>query len=120
MYQTLHIFAFLKKHPKLTLYMSPELPCIDYGDFRTNKKEDFSEIYRDAEKLLPHRMPVPRGRGTTMTAFVDASHAANTVRRRSHTGYVVFINRAPVVWYSKHQNTVVEISTFSSEFIVLI
>jgi hypothetical protein len=60
--------------------MSPELPRIDYGDFRTNK-EDFSEIYRDAEELLPHRMPLPRGRSVTTTAFVDASHAANTVTR---------------------------------------
>jgi len=115
--QVLHIFAFLKKHPKLTLYMSPELPRIDYGDFQT-KKEDFAEIYRDAEEPLPHRMPVPRGRSITMTAFVDASHAANTVTRRSHSGYVVFLNRAPVVWYSKRQNTV-ETSTFSSEFIAL-
>jgi hypothetical protein len=29
--QLLHIFAFLKKHPKLTLYLSPEVPRIDYG-----------------------------------------------------------------------------------------
>jgi hypothetical protein len=115
--QLLHIFSFLKKYPKLTLYMSPELPYIDYGDFRTNK-EDFSEIYRDAEELLPHRMPLPRGRTVTTTAFVDASHAANTVTRRSHTGYIIFINRAPVLWYSKRQNTV-ETSTFSSEFIAL-
>ena len=115
--QLLHIFAFLKAHPKLTLYLSPELPNLDYGDFRTNK-EDFAEIYRDAEELLPHRMPVPRGRSVVVTAYVDASHAANKVTRRSHTGYVVFINRAPVVWYSKRQNTV-ETSTFSAEFIAL-
>ncbi|KAI2507356.1 Reverse transcriptase (RNA-dependent DNA polymerase) [Fragilaria crotonensis] len=117
MEQALHIFAFLKKHPKLTLYMSPELPRIDYGDFRTNK-EDFAEMYRDAEELLPHRIPVPRGRSVTTTAFVDASHAANKVTRRSHSGYVVFINRAPIVWYSKQQHTV-ETSTFSAEFIAL-
>lgn len=55
--QLLHIFAFLKRHPKLTLYLSPELPRVDYGDFRT-RREDFAEIYRgDAEELLPHRMP---------------------------------------------------------------
>ena len=117
MEQILHIFAFLKKHPKLTLYMSPELPRIDYGEFRTNRG-DFSEIYRDADEPLPHRMPVPRGRSVTLTAFVDASHAANKVTRRSHTGYVVFINRAPIVWYSKRQHTV-ETSTFSAEFIAL-
>ncbi len=115
--QLLHIFAFLRKHPKITLYMSPELPRIDYGDFRT-EKEDFVEIYRDAKEPLPHRMPVPRGRSVVTTAFVDASHAANKVTRRSHTGYVVFINRAPIVWYSKRQHTV-ETSTFSAEFIAL-
>jgi hypothetical protein len=115
--QLLHIFAFLKHHPKLTLYLSPELPIIDYGVFQT-KKEDFSEIYRDADESLPHRMPVPRGRSVVTTAYVDASHAANKKTRRSHTGYVIFLNRAPVVWYIKRQQTV-ETSTFSSEFIAL-
>ena len=70
--QLLHIFAFLRTHPKLTVYMSPELPHIDYGNFRTNRT-DFAEIYRDAEEELPHRMPAPRGRGLTITAFIDAS-----------------------------------------------
>lgn len=50
------------------------------------------------------------------TAFVDSSHAANKLTRRSHTGFVIFINRVPIIWYSKRQNTV-ESSTFSSEFI---
>ena len=63
-------------------------------------------------------MPTPRGRSVVITAFVDASHAANKVMRRSHTGYVVVLNRAPVVWFSNRQNTV-ETSTFSAEFIAL-
>ena len=50
--------------------------------------------------------------------FVDADHAGDVVSRRSHTGIIVFANRAPIVWYSKHQNTV-ETSTFGSEFIDL-
>jgi hypothetical protein len=115
--QLLNIFAFLRKHPKITLYMSPELPRMDFGDFMT-KKADFAEIYRDAEEPLPHRMPIPRGRGLAMTAFIDASHAANKMTRRSHTGYVVFLNHSPIVWYSKRQQTV-ETRTFSSEFIAL-
>ena len=115
--QLLHIFAFLRKHPKITLYLSQELPNMDYDSFRT-QKEDFAEFYRDAEETLPHRMPSPRGRSLIMTAFVDASHAANKKTRRSHTGYIIFLNRAPIVWYSKRQQTV-ETSTFSSEFIAL-
>ena len=97
--------------------MSPESPRIEYGDFRTNK-EDFAEIYRDAEDLMPHRMPAPRGQTVATAAFVDASHGANKVTRKSHTGFVLFLNRAPIVWYSKRQQTV-ETSAFSAEFIAL-
>ncbi|KAI2511710.1 Reverse transcriptase (RNA-dependent DNA polymerase) [Fragilaria crotonensis] len=82
--QLLHVFGYLNRHAKVTIYLSPELPVIDYGDFRT-RKEDFAEIYRDAEEAMPHRMPVPRGRSVTTTAYVDASHGANKVTRRSHT-----------------------------------
>ena len=115
--QLLHIFGYLNRHAKVTLYLSPELPLIEYGEFRT-RKEDFSEIYRDAEEAMPHRMPIPRGRSVTTTAYVDASHGANKVTRRSHTGYVLFLNRAPIVWYSKKQQTV-ETSAFSAEFIAM-
>jgi hypothetical protein len=115
--QILQIFTYLKHKPKITLYFDPSLPRIDMNTFETNT-DDFKEQYRDAEDELPPRMPKPRGRNVTITAFVDASHAANKVTRRSHTGYILFINRAPVVWYSKKQSTV-EASTFSSEFIAM-
>ena len=73
-------------------------------------------MYRDAEEEMPHQMPNPRGSTVTITAFVDASYASNKVIRRSHSGYIVFVNRAPIVWYRKKQNTV-ESSVFSAEFI---
>ena len=53
-----------------------------------------------------------------ITAFVDASHASNKKTRRSHTGFLIFINQVPILWHSKRQGTV-ESSTFSSEFIAL-
>jgi hypothetical protein len=67
---------------------------------------------------MPHDMPRPRGRPVTTTEFVDASHASSKKTRKSHTGYLLFVNRAPIFWYSKRQQTV-ELSTFSSEFIAL-
>ena len=117
MRQALHMIAFLDKKPKLTLYMDPDLPALDYTLFDTNA-EEFKEYYRDAEELMPHKMPMPRGRPVVTTAFVDASHAANKKTRRSHSGHVIFVNRAPVKWYSKRQQTV-ETSAFSSEFIAM-
>jgi hypothetical protein len=74
----LHIFGFLKQHPKLACYLSPELPNLNYVDFQT-KQEDFTEIYWDAKELLPHCTPKPRGHCFEITTYVDASHAANKV-----------------------------------------
>jgi hypothetical protein len=51
-----------------------------------------------------------------ISCFVDADHAGNMVTRRSHTGILIFCNRAPIIWFSKKQNTV-ETSTFGSEFV---
>ena len=67
---------------------------------------------------MPQNMPNPRGILVTMTEFVDASHATKKKNRKSHTGYLLFINWAPIFWYSNQQQTV-EYSTFSLEFIAL-
>jgi len=53
-----------------------------------------------------------------MTAFVDSDHAGNLATRRSQTGILIFLNKAPIVWYSKRQNTV-ESSTFGSKFVAM-
>ena len=60
-------------------------------------------------------MPEERGRSVTISCFVDANHAGNQKDRRSQTGILIFINRAPIHWYSKRQATV-ETSTFGAEF----
>jgi hypothetical protein len=83
--QLIHIFANLRKHPKVTLYLSPESPNMNYDSFQT-QKDDFTEIYRDAEETMPHRMPLPRGRSVISTAFVDASHA--TIKNEKVTYWI--------------------------------
>ena len=60
-------------------------------------------------------MPEPRGRGFVMKAKVDADHAGDTVTRRSRTGFIIYLNEAPIYWMSKKQ-TSVESSSFGSEF----
>ena len=112
-----HIFGYLKKKPKMSIFMDPSLPNIDYGAFKT-KPQDFAEYYRDAHEHVPHDMPVPRGVSVNITAFVDASFAQNKKTRKSHTGFLIFVNRAPITWFSKRQSTV-ETSTFSAEFMAM-
>ena len=72
------------------------------------------EIYLDAEDVLPHNMPNTREKPIDIYVFVDADHACNRATRRSHTGILIYCNLAPMIWYSKRQNTV-ESSTFGTE-----
>ena len=50
--------------------------------------------------------PAPRGITVTTTEFVDVSHASNKVSIIFHTGFILFFNVSPIVWFSKHYNTV--------------
>ena len=78
--------------------------------------EGFCDQYIGAKEELPTDAPKTSGIAVEVTAFVYASQAYDKKTRRSHTGYIIFVNRAPVIWYSKSQETV-ESSTFVSEFI---
>ena len=115
--ELLHIFGYLKKRPKLSIYMDPSLPVIEYSDF-TTKPQDFAEYYRDVREELPHNMPTSRGPNLSITVFVNASFAQDKKTRKSHTGFIIFVNRAPIKWLSKQQSTV-ETSTFSAEFMAM-
>jgi len=50
-----------------------------------------------------------------MRAFVDADHAGDTITRRSRTGFLVYLNMAPIYLMSKKQVSI-ETSSFGSEF----
>ena len=115
--EVMHIVSFLRDHQKRSIYMDWTESGVKVTQVRSSQKE-FKQLYRDAEEELPKRMPIPRGYAVTTEAWVDASHAANRKTRKSHSGYIIFVNSAPILWYSKRQNTV-EASTFGSEFIAL-
>ena len=76
---------------------------------------DWSEFYPDAEEAIPYNVPKPRGHGVVTSVFVDSDHAGCKDTLRSHTGIFVFVNKAPILWHSKCQNTV-KTSTLGSEF----
>ena len=112
-----HIFAYLKKHPDMgKLAYDSHPPNIDESFFYANA--DWKDFYGDVTEELPPNMPEPRGHPVIMSAFVDANHAGNVVTRRSHTGIFIFVQNAPIIWFSKKQNTV-EAATFGSEFVAL-
>ena len=121
--QTLNIFYYLKTHQRSWMVMEPTRFGIDWVPTSNEPSPEdrasaMKEIYADASDELPHDMPEPRGEMIDISIFVDADHAGNKVTRRSHTGIIIYCNLAPIIWYSKRQNTV-ETSTFGSEFIAL-
>jgi hypothetical protein len=112
-----HVFAYLKKHPDMgRIAYDSKSPDIDESVFAHNA--DWKEFYGDVEEELPRKMPKPRGRSVIISAFVDANHAGNVVTRRSHTGILIYVQNAPIIWFSKRQNTV-EAATFGSELVAL-
>ena len=113
--QVFHIFAYLKRYDSSTMVFDDTEPNFDRSCFKVC---DWSECYPGAEEAVPKDMPKPRGRSVVMSCFVDADHAGCRVTRRSHTGVIIFVNRAPILWFSKRQNTV-ESSTFGSEFVAM-
>ena len=120
--QALHIFKYLDVHKSNFISFDPtrlELEESNNLNETSNfKMKEMKEFYPDAEEDLPMNAPEPRGEAVQFNVFVDSDHAGNLVTRRSHTGILVFLNMAPIYWYSKRQNTV-ESSTFSSEFVAL-
>jgi len=113
--QVTHLFAHLKKCNKSSLVFDKTEPIFDESRFT---KCDWTEQCPGACEPKPPNAPELRGNAATTSCFEDADHAGCRVTRRSQTGIIIFLNHAPITWYSKRQNTV-ESSTFGSEFVAL-
>ena len=113
-----HIFAYLKAHSNAEMVFDPTPIDFDRNLFERQDWSYSSYGYESLEEELPLNMPTPHGQSMTMRVFVDADHAGEVVTRRSRTGFIVFLNGAPIYWSSKKQNSV-ETSTFGSEFVAM-
>ena len=106
------------------LYSHKTGGCVVFDDDMPKVKEeqfkevDWKHIYGDVTEDIPCNMPEPRGNPVIILMFTDAAFAGDLVARESQSSILIFLNRAPITWYSKQQNTV-EASMFSLEFIAL-
>ena len=116
--QLLHMFTYLKKYHNSCLVFDPTEPDFDESAFERKDWTSSEFGHVDGVEEIPPNMPKPRGVGVIVSARVDADHAADTTTRRSRTGFLVYINSAPIYWMSKKQNSV-ESSSFGSEFIAM-
>ena len=113
--QALHILAYLKAHNKSTMVYNDMKATIAESKFM---RQDWTEFYRDAKENIPPNAPEARGNTAQLNCFIDANHAGDHITHHSHKGILIFLNRAPIIWFSKWQN-MVETLTFGLEFIAL-
>ena len=109
----LHMYAYLCAHSRSRIVLDPSY--IQHGD---EPSPDWRPFYPDAHEEMPPDLPTPLGKVVELTCFVDSDHAGDLLMRRSRTGILIYVNRAPIQWLSKKQNSV-ETSTFGSEFTAL-
>ncbi len=117
------IFRYLQKNLSRNpgrVVFDPFLQHTDEKVFEmgAKTKEEWNDFYPDATEEMPSDMPEPLGKAVIIRVYVDANHAGNLANRRSHSGIIIYVNNAPITWYSKRQNTV-ESSSFGSEFVAL-
>jgi hypothetical protein len=109
------IYAYLDNKHNSRMVFDPTYAAIDMSSF---KACDWKEFYGEVSEPLPPNMPEPRGKEIEIRLYVDSDHAGDQLVRRSRTGYFVFLNMAPLIWFSKRQ-PMVETSVFGAEFFAL-
>ena len=97
------------------MVVDPTYPSIDNDDL---PRHDWEKHYGEVKEVIPTYSPSPQGKVFDMIGYVDADLAGGKVIRRSRTGFAIYLNQAPIYWFSKRQN-MVECSTFGSEFIAM-
>ena len=85
----IRVFAYLKCHPNLCLLFDSRRLDVDNGVFRV---ADWGDFFPDADPLIPNSCPKSLGEAVKLTCYVDANHAGNMITRRSHTGFITFVN----------------------------
>jgi hypothetical protein len=97
-----HLFEYLSLHHNAKVLFDPTYPDVDMRAFI---KTDWKPMYGDVKEAIPPNNPVTRGKAIDLRLFVDSDHAGEHFTRRSRTGFVIYLNMAPIVWLSKRQPT---------------
>lgn len=116
--QALHMFKYLEIHCENDLAFDPLYHVVENDSIIERRTLAMKDLYPDAKEELPPNAPEPRGNPVQINCFVDSDHAGDRVTRRSQSGILLYCNSAPIVWYSKKQNST-ESSSFGAEFVAL-
>ena len=97
------------------MVFDPTYNDIDLNNFRECNWKNF---YGDVKEVMPPDMPKPLGKEVELEMWVDSDHAGDRKTRRSRTGFFIFMNKSPIVWFTRRQDTI-ETAVFGSEFVAM-
>ena len=55
---------------------------------------------------MPSHMTEALGKCVVVKTSVDANNLGNVANMSSHYGIIIYVNNAPIIWYSNLHNTV--------------
>jgi hypothetical protein len=110
-----HVFAYLALYHNMRVVFDPTYPSVNRGTFI---KTDWKSMYGDVKEIIPYDAPVPLEKEVDLRLFVDSEHAGEQFTRHSRTGFVIYLNMAPLLWFTNRQPTV-KSSVFGAEFVVM-
>ena len=96
--QTFHIFAYMDKADRSKIVFDSYNPEIPESSFL---KAYWKDLYPDAEEPTSPHAPEAQGNGVHLHWFFDSDHSRDKVTIISHTGVLIFLNRAPIMCYSQ-------------------
>jgi hypothetical protein len=109
------VFAYLGLHHNARVVFDSTYPTVDMGNFIDT---DWKSMYGDVKEITTSDAPVPRGKEVDLRLFVYSDHAGEQFKRGSGTGFVIYLNMAPILWFSKRQPTV-ESYVVGAEFVAI-
>jgi hypothetical protein len=95
-----HLSAYLSLHHKEIIVFDPTSPDIDMRAFI---KTDWKPMYGYVREAIPSKAPITRVKAIDVGLFVDYDHTGNHFTRRLRTCFVIYLNMAPFVWFSRRQ-----------------
>jgi hypothetical protein len=110
-----HVFSYLGLHHNARVVFDPTYPAVYMGTFI---KTYWKSMYGDVKEMTPSDAPIPRGKEVDLRLCVDSDHAGEQFTRCSRTGFVIYLNMAPIVLFSKRQPTV-ESTVFGAKFVAM-
>jgi hypothetical protein len=110
-----HVFAYLGLNHNARVVFDLIYPSVDMVTFI---KTYWNSMYGDVREIIPSDATFPHGKEVDLHLFVDSGHAGEQFTRLSRTGFAIYLNMAPIVWFSKRHPTA-ESSVFGAEFVAM-